>query len=169
MMLSSATKTRVLPVSLKFSGTRVLVIEDEDYNRYITEVVLGKLGMSVVWARTGQEALSRTDYGNIDLILIDWLLPDMEAPQIIQEVSNVCKSSTPPVVVVSGFSDHEKKLDARRAGAAAFVTKPIDPFKLVAALETFGFTPPSRRNERLSASPAFAAELFSDGENLSKA
>jgi len=124
--------------------------------------------MSVVWAETGEAALSNKEIAAVDLIITDWLLPDMEGGQIIRALREKFKEATPPVLVVSAFSTSDKKQEFLSSGASAFINKPIDPLKLISVLDSLGFkTPAERRSIKFAPSKGFAHELLADGVSLS--
>lgn len=117
-----------------FRGCRALVIEDEPYNRLVMGHYLAQLGITASWADNGRATLAAISEQSFDVILMDWLLPDMDGAELLPQLRQHLNASLPPVVVVSAYSTTSKRAECLAAGAAAFVSKPIDRAKLVAAL-----------------------------------
>ncbi|MEO6001902.1 MAG: response regulator [Opitutus sp.] len=126
----------------RFEGFRALAIEDEPYNRLVLGHYLAKIGISQVWAETGQAALTAARDQTFDVILMDWLLPDMDGAELLQQMKSVRQSEgLPPVIVLSAYSTTNKRAECLAAGASSFVSKPIDFAKLCAAFEQCTFAP----------------------------
>lgn len=117
-----------------FVGRRALAIEDESYNRLVLGNYLGKLQISTVWAENGAAALAIARDQEIDVILMDWLLPDMEGAELLQKMKDVCHTRLPPVIVLTAYSTADKRAACLAAGAVAFISKPVDLAKLTIAL-----------------------------------
>jgi signal transduction histidine kinase/CheY-like chemotaxis protein len=119
----------------RYAGRRALAIEDERYNRLVLGHYLSQLGFSVAWAETGQAGLAAIIDQPVDVIFMDWFLPDMEGGELLQKIQAALAGSVPPVIVVSAYSTTAKRAECLAAGATAFVSKPIDPTKLAGALD----------------------------------
>lgn len=124
-----------LPKSL---NARALAIEDEDYNRLVLGNVLHKLGYKVDWAIDGKSAINLAEQNGYDLILTDWMLPDMDGGTLTKRLLEICESPKPPVFAVTAYSTKEKQEECRAAGMAGFVSKPVTIEKLEAALQGWG-------------------------------
>jgi CheY-like chemotaxis protein len=131
-----AALPRAEPVNqTDFAGRRALVIEDEPYNRLVLDHHLIKLGFSVVWAEDGAGALAMLMNEPVDVIMMDWVLPDMDGGELVRQMKSSRNGALPPIIVVSAYSVAAKRAECLAAGAAEFISKPIDSKKLVAALE----------------------------------
>ena len=129
----------------RFAGFRALAIEDEPYNRLVLGYYLAKIGISQVWAETGEAALSAARNQTFDVILMDWLLPDMDGAALLKQMKALRQSNDlPPVIVLSAYSTTSKRAECLAAGASSFVSKPIDFTKLCAAFEQCAFVPRTR-------------------------
>ena len=120
------------------AGRRVLAIEDESYNRLVLGHYLGLLRITPTWAENGQAALAAMHEQVFDVIIMDWLLPDMEGAALLQKMREV-RTTLPPVFVVSAYSTTSKRAGCLSAGAVAFISKPIDFEKLRAAFDLCAF------------------------------
>lgn len=127
----------VLPKSM---NARALAIEDEDYNRLVLGNVLQKLGYKVDWAVDGKSAIALAELNGYDLILTDWMLPDMDGGTLTQKLMQICEEPKPPVFAVTAYSTKEKQDECRAAGMVGFISKPVTIEKLEAALQGWGAT-----------------------------
>jgi signal transduction histidine kinase/CheY-like chemotaxis protein len=119
-------------------GFRVLAIEDETYNRFVLGHLLGRLGYQVDWAVDGASALERVSTGSYDLVLTDYMLPDINGAQLARRILEIAPEPKPPIIAVTAYSTMEKMAEARAAGIRGFVTKPISEKKLSAAILRLG-------------------------------
>lgn len=116
---------------------RILLVEDNDQNRYLARFLLERRGHEVVETDTGAEALELARRLAPDLILLDIQLPGMDGHAIARELKGDPGLRAIPVVAVTSFAmvgDREKCLEA---GAEGYIEKPIDPDSFVAAIEVF--------------------------------
>ena len=127
-------------------SSKALAIEDEHYNRLVLGHLLGQMGYRVDWAVDGASALAAVKTGNYDLILTDFMLPDMDGVALTKALLAVIAVPPPPVVMVTAYSTREKQEAAYAAGASGFVTKPVTLKKLQAALLGLGFGLRGRRS-----------------------
>jgi CheY-like chemotaxis protein len=107
------------------------------------EFYLKRFGIVAIWAEDGQSAVAAAQTEPFDLILMDWLLPDMDGAELLQKIRNNGVTPLPPVIVLSAYSTTSKKAECLAAGAVAFISKPIDPQKLAGALEVCKFAVPA--------------------------
>ncbi len=113
----------------------VLVIEDEETEVGITRAVLEKLGYHVLEVKSGMEAvnLARTFEGEIDLVFLDIVLPDMGG----EEVYSLLMEARPDmkVIVCSGYANDGLVQRLLDAGVQAFIQKPFTVATVSARLE----------------------------------
>jgi signal transduction histidine kinase/DNA-binding response OmpR family regulator len=124
----------VRPASAPTAVSRALAIEDEDYNRVVLGHVLRALGYSVDWAEDAGAALRLAAANPYDLILTDWRLPDMEGGELCRRLLAIIPAPQPPVIAVTAYANADKLAEARAAGMAGFVTKPLTREKLEKAI-----------------------------------
>ena len=112
---------------------RVFVIDDDQEMCDLLEAGLGERGFSVESSRVPEDALSRMEEALPDVVLTDL---NMEAMSGI-DVCRMSASRLPglPVIIITAFGTMSTAIDAIRAGAFDFVTKPIDMTTLGEALD----------------------------------
>jgi len=114
----------------------ILLIEDNDQNRYLATFLLERHGHRVVSAPDGAHGIAIARTLTPDLVLLDIQLPVMDGYAVARALRAIPALAATPIVAVTSFAmigDREKALDA---GCAAYIEKPIDPETFVSQLET---------------------------------
>jgi adenylate cyclase len=109
----------------------VLAVDDQPANRRLLDAVLTPRGYVVVPASSGEEALSLLAEHDIDLVLLDVVMPGMDGHQVCRRIRADERTAYLPVVMVTA-SGAQQRLTALESGADDFVTKPFDQGELVA-------------------------------------
>lgn len=121
-------------------GLTILLAEDNPVNQKVATRTLAKWGCEVILAQNGQEACSIYETQSVDLVLMDVQMPLMdglEATQGIRKIESLTKRRTPIIAMTA----HTMEGDRERciaAGMDDYVSKPISPDRLFAALRTWG-------------------------------
>jgi CheY-like chemotaxis protein len=106
---------------------RVLYVEDNVSNLRLVESVLRhRPGVSLLSAMQGGVGLDLARHHRPDLILLDRHLPDMPGDQVLRLLREDPRTRDIPVVIVSADALPDQAQRLREAGAAAYLTKPID-------------------------------------------
>lgn len=116
---------------------KVLVVEDNEYNLYLTRFILEKNGYQVVEAREGVKGVDMVEQERPDLIIMDVQLPDINGLEAVKRIRSKRIGQEVPIVAVSSYAmagDREKALEA---GCTGYITKPIDPDTFAAEIEKF--------------------------------
>ncbi|WP_194714502.1 response regulator [Noviherbaspirillum soli] len=100
-----------------------LVIDDSSVERMLATAVLQKLGFAVHCAGTAEEALALLARRCVDLVMCDLALPGMDGLALLTAL-RACPAS-PPCIVLSAHDDPRHALAAMRAGARAYLVKPL--------------------------------------------
>jgi PAS domain S-box-containing protein len=116
-------KARLPMPSSAHKRLRVLAIDDEPVVRESIAAYLEDSGFDVIQAGNGQEGLQRLRADTPHLILLDLRMPEMDGLQFLEIVKQEAPDT--PVIVVSGTGVLQDAIEALRAGAHDFVTKPI--------------------------------------------
>jgi DNA-binding response OmpR family regulator len=112
------------------SLVRVLVIEDEPRILQVLARGLARSGIEVEQAADGRSGLERALRGNVDLVVLDLLLPELDGLTVLRVLQE--RRSDLPVVVLSARSDLRTKLQGFELGASDYVAKPFSIEELVA-------------------------------------
>ncbi|HUR82650.1 MAG TPA: response regulator, partial [Thermoanaerobaculia bacterium] len=127
---------------------RILIVDDEEVLRDVLDAVLRREGFDIVAAASGEEALNVLDSDEIDLVILDVMLPGISGIDTLRAI----RISNPylPVIVITAFSSIDGAIDAMKQGAFHYIPKPFKNEEVVLtvnkALEQRRL---SRENERL--------------------
>lgn len=105
---------------------RILVVDDQEYNRELVGRILSLKGYEVLYARNAEQAITLAKSGHPEVILMDIGLPDqngIEATGILKQSS---ATADIPIIAVSAHADHPDGEISERSGFFGFVSKPID-------------------------------------------
>ena len=126
-------------ISEDISGSKILIVDDNDSNRELLDRRLKSYQFECYQASGGIEALEILDAKDIDLVLLDVLMPDMNGIEVLNEIRKSDLQSDLPVIMVSGFDDVRSVAKCIAIGASDYLSKPVDGIvlgaKVVAALE----------------------------------
>ena len=129
----SETATTALAEPAGTTELRVLLIEDEPATAAVMSHLLEKLGMRVEVERSGVGGVARFCPDRHDLVITDWQMEAMDGLGVLAAVHE--RSPLTPVVLATGFSEVELVIQALRAGALDFITKPAKEDEVAACLE----------------------------------
>jgi PAS domain S-box-containing protein len=124
-------------------GHRILVVEDNDVNRFLIRTLLGKWKADVTCVENGQEALNLMTENRFDLVFMDIQMPVMDGLEATRRFRNVEREENrepTPIVALSAFAfDHDKEA-AKQAGVNLHMSKPFSREELQAVC--LGFLSP---------------------------
>ena len=121
---------------------RVILAEDDETNRHVTERVLSRRGCEVHTAADGLEALATLEIlanqGEMpDVLLLDLEMPRLNGLETIRRVRDNPLYKSLPILVLSGNALNSRQKEVLAAGATAFLFKPISPTQLMAAIAQY--------------------------------
>jgi len=102
----------------------ILIVEDEDSQRSLLAGLLTKEGYIVKEAGNGKTAIERFKEEVLDIALLDYKLPDTDGLSLLKEFKEI--NPEVEVIMVTAFGSIENAVSALKAGAAEYLTKPID-------------------------------------------
>jgi len=118
-------------------GPKILVIEDNEQNLYLTTYILEAHGYRVIQARDGREGIEKAAQERLALILLDIQLPGVDGYTVARELRRNPALDGVPIVAVTSYAmvgDRERTLDA---GCVGYIEKPINPETFVAEVEGY--------------------------------
>jgi CheY-like chemotaxis protein len=119
----------------------ILLIEDNEQNRYLATFLLEQHGYTVVAAPDGPRGIAAAQEHGPSMILLDIQLPHMDGYSVARALRAITTLRETPIVAVTSYAmpgDREKALDA---GCTGYVEKPIDPDTFLSSLLRYGLPP----------------------------
>jgi len=114
----------------------ILVVDDQPQNIELLEAYLVPQGYEIVKAASGEEALEKLLHNQIDLILLDIMMPKMSGIEVLKNLRADEKTKAIPVVMVTVLKETEDKVKALEAGCDDFISKPVDKVELLARVKS---------------------------------
>jgi adenylate cyclase len=109
----------------------VLAVDDQPANLRLLDAVLTPRGYRVLTASSGAEALGLLAAGDVDLVLLDVVMPEMDGYDVCRRIRADARTEFLPVVMITA-SGSDQRLTALESGADDFITKPFDKSELLA-------------------------------------
>lgn len=104
---------------------KILIVDDEPSNRKILAQELIHRGYAVDTVDHGGGALSRIESTRPDLVLLDYMMPDVSGLDVLRELRR--REDDTPVVMITAYGTVERAVEAMREGAYDFITRPFEP------------------------------------------
>ena len=122
------------PADTVLAGIDVLVVEDDRSAREAIATVLGRYGARVEAVDSAAAARDALERRPRDVLLTDLAMPEEDGYQLVEQLRR--QGIGIPAAALTSFAGDEPRLRARALGFGAYLTKPVDPRELVAALAT---------------------------------
>jgi DNA-binding NtrC family response regulator len=114
------------------AGETILIIEDEKLVRWSLKERLTKEGYEVVEAETGAAGIAALGQDLIDLVLLDFRLPDMTGLDVLRKV--VSESPETPTILMTAYSSVDSAVEAIKLGAYDYINKPFNHDEMVVTI-----------------------------------
>ena len=115
--------------------SKIMVVDDSKTVRSYHGSILKTMGMDVVEAENGMEAIERSLDGDIALFLVDVNMPVMDGYSFIGELRKLKEYRLTPTIMITTQAQEVDKIEAYKVGANLFETKPIKPDRLSAYID----------------------------------
>ena len=116
---------------------RILVVEDNEQNLYLSAFLLKKNSYEIIAAKNGLEAIEKAKMEKPDLILMDMQLPEMDGLEATRRIKSIPEISHIPIVAVTSYAMAGDKEKALAAGCAGYIEKPFMPETFVPEIEKY--------------------------------
>ena len=115
-------------------GGRILVVDDNASNRDLLLRRLAREGHAAIEAASGRAALEALTTEEVDLVLLDLIMPDMNGLEVLGRLKADPRLREIPVIMISGLQDTDSVIRCIEAGAEDYLPKPFDPVLLRARI-----------------------------------
>jgi sigma-B regulation protein RsbU (phosphoserine phosphatase) len=118
------------------SNSRLLIVDDIPENIKVLGASLKHAGYIITFATSGVEAIEMAKKNNIDLILLDIMMPGMDGYQVCQTLKSEERTKNVPVIFITAKTQNEDIVRGFEAGAVDYITKPFNAAELSARVRT---------------------------------
>ena len=112
----------------------VLVVDDESAIREMIRFALGKSDMAVECAASAKEALEKINEHTPDIVLLDWMMPNMSGPELTRRLRRDMLTKDIPIIMLTAKVSEDDKVTGLNSGADDYIIKPFSPRELVARI-----------------------------------
>ncbi len=113
----------------------ILIVDDSASVRTVVSTALKGAGYDVIQGCDGKDALSKMTGDKIHMIISDVNMPNMDGIEFVKEVKKMPAYKFTPICMLTTESEASKMQEGKAAGAKAWIVKPFQPPKLLAAVE----------------------------------
>jgi two-component system cell cycle response regulator len=115
---------------------RVLIVDDIPTNVRLLEARLTAEYYDVVTASSGPQALAICDSQDIDIVLLDVMMPDMDGFEVCRRLKSNPRTQHVPVLMITALDQPSDRVNGLDVGADDFLTKPVDDMQLMARVKS---------------------------------
>jgi len=113
----------------------ILCVDDEPINCELLENILVVNGYDVICASNGKDALLKIKTREIDLVLLDVMMPELNGFEVCREIKESKELMNIPVIMITALSEKGDRIKGIEAGAEEFLTKPFDKTEVLARIK----------------------------------
>ena len=124
---------------------RILIVEDEEHLARLVAEVLGREGYAAEVVGDGRSALARALVEPYDLLVVDWMLPDLDGVQVVKRLR--AAEVGVPVLMLTARAQVEDRVEGLDAGADDYLPKPFAFAELLARVRALARRPPEKNAE----------------------
>jgi PAS domain S-box-containing protein len=114
----------------------ILVVDDLTQNNDLLEAYLTPQGYEVIKAVSGEEALAKIADNQIDLILLDVMMPGMDGFEVTRRIRQDKKNKLMPIILVTALKETEDRIKGIQAGCDDYISKPFNKMELLARIQS---------------------------------
>jgi two-component system phosphate regulon response regulator PhoB len=133
------------------TASKILIVEDEAAIRDMVSFHLSRAGFDVIQAPDCQSAREQLANQSVDLVIIDWMLPDMSGLELTRALKRDPRFSDLAIIMLTARADEPDKVTGLESGADDYVTKPFASRELIARIRAVLRRAGSPEREILSA------------------
>ena len=116
------------------ASCQILVVDDSPVYRKLVEQALEETAYSVLFAKSGKEALELFLKHSPSIVVTDWMMPDFSGLELCDRIRSDPKRAYTYIIVLTGKTEKDSVVKGLAAGADDYLTKPFDPGELLARI-----------------------------------
>jgi len=105
---------------------QILVVDDKEVNRNLLRQMLSRKGYEVIEASDGNEAIEAVHTNNVDVILMDIMMPGMNGYEAAEKIKSLSHGNHLPIIYITALRAEESLTTALAAGGDDFISKPVN-------------------------------------------
>ncbi len=121
-----------IPAEPNDEKATVLVVDDDQMNQKLMKGILKKDNYKIITAANGKEALHACEKFEIDLVILDIMMPEMDGFETCLELKKQERTRLLPVILITALGDSQSRLKGIQAGADDFISRPPNQAELLA-------------------------------------
>jgi putative two-component system response regulator len=123
------------PQNMNQTKALILLVDDDSRNLKLLKGIIGST-YTVLTASDGIEALDKVNKLDVDLILLDVMMPGMDGFEVCRRLKNSEKTRLIPIVLITALDDLESRVKGIESGADDFISKPINRIEILARIKS---------------------------------
>jgi diguanylate cyclase (GGDEF)-like protein len=113
---------------------QILVVDDSPVHRKLVEQALEEAPYSLLFAKSGREALEMYEKHGPSIVVTDWMMPDLSGLQLCERIRGDAQRGYTYIIVLTARAEKDSIVKGLAAGADDYLTKPFDPDELLARI-----------------------------------
>lgn len=115
---------------------KILVVDDSKDNVIVLRERLENEGYNIITAYSGKEAIEKSQIENLDLILLDVMMPEMSGFEACLKISSNEKTSDIPIILLTALVEPKDIKEGFQSGAFDYIKKPFNKIELIARINS---------------------------------
>jgi two-component system cell cycle response regulator len=120
------------------SNIQILVVDDSPVSRKVLEHALSDEPYTLLFAKSGEEALRFFQEHRPAVVITDWMLPDFSGPELCQRIRSDAQNCYTYIILLTSMTEKDSVVKGLAAGADDYLTKPFDSSELLARIGVGG-------------------------------
>jgi two-component system sensor histidine kinase/response regulator len=118
------------------SSAKILIVDDVVQNIQVLGSTLSKVGYDVFFAQSGEEALGVIQKEDLDLILLDVMMPGMTGFELSEKIQADVQKAGIPIIFITALTEKSEVIKGFEAGGVDYITKPFNQWELLARVKS---------------------------------
>jgi two-component system, sensor histidine kinase and response regulator len=114
---------------------KVMLVDDKVRNLILIKKILESLDLDIYIARNGKEAIKRANEIDLDMILLDILMPDIDGYKVCRQIKNTAREKDLSILFMSALRTQEDKIKGFESGADDYIVKPLYEKEVLARVQ----------------------------------